>query len=186
MSNPADTPATTATTAAPAFKPRWVTSPTLARTDVLDPHGRVTGRVTVCYVRGDLAYVSTDDVPVHYRGHDFAVAAHLARAADGTWSPRRDPHLTYHGRHPVKDAPPTYAADLLAAIVHTAGHHWTPELGRDADHAHAVQRLSVTADELDTARAEVARLEADRAPHLETVRAHTADAAGGADGPDRD
>lgn len=159
---------------APTPKPHWVEHPKLTKTDVLDPQRNVTGTITITYLNHDLALVTTHENAVHYRGHAFAVSVHLTRAADGTWSPEtRRPYLKYHSRYPDKPAPPTYTADLIAAITHTTRYHWSPELGRKADYANAVQRLSTTATELDNARAEVARLEAERAPYLDIVRTYT-------------
>jgi hypothetical protein len=162
----------------PTEVPDWVDTPTLTKTDIVDPDGKLTGQITIAYTRGHQAFVTTDDTPLTYRGNAYTLAVHVYRNDDATWSTREPkPIITYHDRYPTKPAAPTYAAAMLAAVTHTVAHYWTPELGRDADYAHAVHRLHSLGRERDTARSELARIEAERTPHLDTVHAYTTEPA---------
>jgi hypothetical protein len=153
----------------PTEVPHWAETPTLVKAAIVDPNGTVNGHVNIAFTDSSTAFVSTtDSAQVDYRGYVFTVSMHLYRNDDGTWTHRTpEPHVQY--RYPIRPAPRTYRAAIMNAVMHTVGHYWNPELDQQAQYAHAVHRLHTLARERDHLRAELARVEAERAPHLATV-----------------
>lgn len=139
-------------------------------------HVSVTGQLTIAFTDADGVFVTTGtDDPLTYRSKRFRISAHLERGSDGTWAPtgrNGGPYLTYQDGPSGRHAPRTYAAALMAAIIHTIGEQWTPELGAQGRYARATQQLHRITERRNGLLIELEALDAEAAPFWQTVRTH--------------
>lgn len=139
-------------------------------------HADVTGRLHVAFTDADTAFVTTEPHdPLTYRDKPFRVSVRLARNTDGTWTPTTRNgglRLTRQDTYPERDAAPTHAEKLLAAITHTTAEHWTPEIGERARYANASQALRHLFQRRDSLLIELEAISAEAGPLLGITRTY--------------
>ncbi len=148
----------------------WVETPRVRQVPVNHGKGKsvVSGVVDIAFIGKGRASITTDahvndhKPAVDFRGESWLIHVFAERTEAGEWvlMDERGSHSVHITRRQNwSDAPPSYVAPLVAAVLAIVPEHWTPEVDRAAEYADAAQRLHTLEPERDKAAEDLADMD---------------------------